>query len=135
MPTVEVNYMAVLAAAAINMVIGFVWYSMPLFGKQWLHSIGKKPEDISGGSSGMYALSAFGALVMAYVLSHIIDFAEATTVRDGASTGFWIWLGFVATTYLSIKVFESRSWEWYLISTGYYLVTLVVTGMLLAVWV
>ena len=34
-PTVTINYIAVLVAAIVNMVLGFLWYG-PLFGKQWI---------------------------------------------------------------------------------------------------
>ena len=36
-PNVDVNYLAVLVAAIINMVIGSIWYSPSMgFGKSWM---------------------------------------------------------------------------------------------------
>ena len=36
MPSVDINWWAVLAAAVINMVIGAIWYSPSGFGKPWM---------------------------------------------------------------------------------------------------
>ncbi|MBI3341870.1 DUF1761 domain-containing protein, partial [Candidatus Curtissbacteria bacterium] len=35
----QINYMAVVAAAVVNMVLGFLWYG-PLFGKPWMKMMG-----------------------------------------------------------------------------------------------
>jgi hypothetical protein len=75
------------------------------------------------------------SLVMAYVLAHFVSYALAVTAIDGARTGFWIWLGFVAPVSLGITMFEKRPWDWYFINIAYYLVVLMVTGALLAAWV
>lgn len=136
MPQVEINYVAVVIAAVLNMAIGFFWYSKALFAKQWMKAIGKTEAEIkAGGNNAAYGLTMVGALVMAWVLSFMVDYADAFTAVDGAKLGFLVWLGFVATTYLSLKVFEGRSWELYWINAGYYLVSLVATGAVLAVMV
>lgn len=31
---VEINFVAVIVAAVVSFVIGFIWYSMPVFGKK-----------------------------------------------------------------------------------------------------
>ncbi len=135
MTTVDVNLTAVVVAGVVNMIIGSVWYSKLLFAKQWMKGIGKTEAQIKQGSNpSMYAYMFVGALVMAYVLAHFVGYAHATTTMDGAITGFWAWLGFVATTFLGLKVFEGRSWNLYWINVGYYLVALMSMGAILAVW-
>jgi Protein of unknown function (DUF1761) len=37
----HVNYLAVISAAVTSMIVGFVWYSQPLFGRLWMKIIGK----------------------------------------------------------------------------------------------
>ena len=49
-------------------------------------------------------------------------------------TGFWLWLGFVATTQLSTVIFEERNFGLYLLNVGYQLVACLVCGAVLAVW-
>jgi hypothetical protein len=134
MPTVSINYWAVLAAAAINMVIGSVWYSNILFAKPWMKSIGKKKEELGMAGPAM-GLMVIGSLIMAYVLAHIVSYASAVTAMDGARTGFWIWAGFVLPVVTGLSVFEGRNRDWFLITVGYYLLVLLVNGAVLAHWV
>ena len=61
---IPINYLAVLAAAVSNMVLGFLWYG-PLFGKTWSKLMGwgeMTPEKMNVG----YYLAAM--LVMGAIL-------------------------------------------------------------------
>ena len=138
MPTADINYFAVIVAAAVNMGLGAFWYSMSGFGKQWMKLSGITKEDIEkakkAGMAKSYAIAAAGSLVMAYVLSYIVDFAQAQTIIAGVLSGLWIWLGFVATVLLGSVLWENKSWNLYAINAGYYLVSLMIMGVILAVW-
>lgn len=134
----QINFMAVVAAAVVNMVLGFLWYG-PLFGKSWMKMIGYSKEDMekakkSGKMPKLYAIAAVGALVMAYVLSHFVQLGGNASATDGAMVGFWAWLGFIATTTLSSVLWEQKSWNLYFLNNGYYLVLLLINGALLTAW-
>lgn len=138
MPDVTINYIAVVVAALLGgMALGFIWYG-PLFGKQWMKvvEIDQKKIDAAKkkGMGKTYALSTLGALIMAYVLAHFINYAQATTVVAGLQVGFWAWLGFVATTMLNNVLFGNKSWKAYQIEAGYQLVALLIMGAVLSVW-
>lgn len=133
MPTADINYLAVLVVAIVAMVIGAVWYSTSLFGRAWMKETGTK-MDAGGSATTGYVIAFVSSLVIAYVLSNFVDYAGATNVMDGAITGFWAWLGFVATTTAMNYVFEGRSWKLFWINTGMQLVNIVVAGAILAVW-
>lgn len=134
---ISVNYTAVIAAAAVNMVLGFVWYG-PLFGKAWSMMMGFTKEDMEKakkeGMTKSYAITLVGALVMAYVFAHFISVGGASTISAGATIGLWLWLGFIATTTLSGMLWGKKPYKLYLLENGYYLVLLVINGALLAVW-
>jgi len=139
MPSVTINYLAVLVAAISNMVLGFVWYG-PLFGKEWMkmmHFTDKKMDEMkaTGNMNQLYGIAMVGALVMAYVMAHFVDYVGATSVVGGMQTGFWAWLGFVAPVMLGGVLWEGRSWKLFTLQSGYYLVTLMIMGAILAVWV
>jgi hypothetical protein len=134
MPVVEINYLAVLVAGLLSMVIGFVWYSMSVFGKTWMEESKLKMKDMGKAGPG-YALVTVGSLVQAYVLAHFIDFTSATTWSEGVVTATWLWIGFVATAYAATYVFSKRSLKLWMIDAGYFLAVLVAQGALLAVWV
>ncbi len=127
----QVNYLAVLVAAVLNMVAGAIWYSPMLFAKPWIKLTGKK--DMQGGGVG-YGIAALCSLAIAYVLAHFVQLAGAMDWMDGVKTGLWAWVGFVATTAAANYVFEGRPWKLYWINVGYPLVAFVLMGALLAAW-
>lgn len=134
---IYINYWAVLVAAVSNMVIGSIWYSPILFGKQWMKLIGKSREDMEQEKKGMtrlYLGTFAGALVMAYVMAHFVDYVLAYDIWGGFQLGVWVWVGFVLTTSLGIALFEKRPKGLYFINNLYHLVSLVAMGVILAVW-
>ncbi|MBI4138832.1 DUF1761 domain-containing protein [Candidatus Uhrbacteria bacterium] len=136
-----INYLAVLVAASASMVLGFVWYG-PLFGKPWMAIMGYTKETAEKmkqkGMEKTYALMTLGSLVMAYVLAHSTEFAMTYTktygVAGGLMSGFWNWLGFIAPILIGSQLWEGKPWKLFLITGGYYLVSLMGMGVILAVW-
>ena len=136
MPTVDVNFWAVLLAAVANMLIGSVWYSKAMFANKWMALIGKTEDELrSGSTSTAYIGMTVSALVMAYVMAHFVNYAGAATVTDGAVVGFWVWLGFIVTAKASDVLFEGRPTGLFAINAGYFLVALPIMGAILAAWV
>ena len=137
-PTVVINYSAVLVAAIISMILGIVWYSPALFGRSWMQSAGLSRADVARakkkGMTRAYVLAFIGSLVMSFVLAHLIRYTTATTLTDGFQTGFWVWLGFATPLLLGSTLWEGRPWKFYLINSAYYLLSLLVMGGLLALW-
>ena len=133
MPSVDVHWLAVIVAAVVNMVVGMVWYSKAVFGKEWSKLTGRKMEDMSGGGKG-YAVAAVAALVQAWVLAHFVVYAGSDTFWKGLVTGLWLWLGFVGLSMAAGFVFEGRSWKLWKVNAGYILVVLLINGGLLAAW-
>src|SRR3989338_6056062 len=116
MPTFEINYLAVLVSAVAGFVIGALWYSV-LFGKVWMRLSGMDKKKIEKerkkGMAKSYAAGFAVLVVMAFVLAHFVDMAEATTVLEGAQAGFWAWLGFVATVMLNKVLWEGKPFNLY----------------------
>lgn len=134
MPSVEVDLIAVLVAAVINMVVGAVWYSSAMFAKEWTKLTGVKAADMGKDAGSAYALTTVGALAQAWIMAHFVYWANATTVSEGAVVGFMLWLGFVAITQGVNTIFAGGRKKLWAINTGYFLVVLVVNGALLASW-
>ncbi|MBI2591867.1 DUF1761 domain-containing protein [Candidatus Saccharibacteria bacterium] len=133
MPSVDVSWLAIIVAAAVNMIVGSVWYSKDVFGKEWTKLTGRKVEAMTGGGTG-YGVAAVGALVQSWILAHFVIYAGSDTFWRGLVTGFWLWLGFVAIIMAVNAVFEDRPWMLWKINAGYFLVVLLINGGLLAVW-
>ncbi len=129
-----VNFIAVLIAAVLAMVLGFLWYG-PLFSKPWMKLVGmtkKDMEEQKGSMGKTYGMMFVSALLTAWILSNFVGYAGAQTWSAGAMVGFWAWLGFVATTMFSNVLFEKKPFPLFLIDAGYHLVNLLVMGAVLA---
>lgn len=133
----EMNYVAILVAAILNMVIGAFWYSPALFGKSWMDLVGFRPEDVrkrSAGARRAYALTFVGSFVMAYALARVMWYAKVQYAGAGVVLALLVWLGFVATTHAANYLFEGRPFRLFSINAGYPLVSLVLMGLLLGAW-
>jgi hypothetical protein len=78
--------------------------------------------------------SFIGSLLLSYVLAHVVVWALSMTFRRGALVGFVCWVGFIAAPNFAQGIYESRPFKLFAINTGYWLVGLIITGGLLAVW-
>lgn len=141
MLNITVNYWAVLAAAVLNMALGALWFG-PLFSKAWMReggfTQGTMDEAMKKGIAKSYALMAVGSLVMACTLAHAIvlwnTYAQSAGVVPGLMTAFWVWLGFVMPVTIGVVLWEGKSWMYWLITYGYYLVGMLLMGALLGAW-
>lgn len=134
MPSADINYLAVVVAAVLSMVIGAVWYAPQVFGKQWMKLVGKKEKELKEAGSSSYVVAGLGFLLIAYVMAHFVQYAGSNTVTEGLATGFWLWLGFSASVLAINSAFSLRPQKLWAIDAGYYLACFLVTGALLATW-
>ncbi len=138
---VSINYWAVLASAVASMILGFIWFG-PLFGKKWIALMGfSEAQEMEERKKSMVKTNILlfvGALVMSFILAHALIFASTymnvSGVSAGFAAGFWNWLGFIAPVTLSTVLFEKKSWKLYFINNAYWLISLVVMGIILASW-
>jgi hypothetical protein len=131
---VHVNFLAVFVAALANYVIATVWYAV-LFGGVWKKLTGisnMKPMPMNT------VLVFIGSLILSYVLLHSIVFGNTYTQMSGAAGGlmggFFNWLGFIAPVTLTNVIYEKRSWKLWLLDNAFWLVSLLVMGVILSVW-
>jgi hypothetical protein len=139
MPTIEINFTAVVLAALANMVIGMLWYG-PLFGKKWQELMGFTRESMK--SMKMTAGQAIvggcvTALIMSYILAHdafvwgAFFGTSVTPFVFALQLAFWIWLGYVATTQVGVVLWEGRPWKLFFLNAGNMLVSLIAMSLIL----
>jgi Protein of unknown function (DUF1761) len=129
------NHWAILVSAVIQWLLGAVWYSPALFAKPWMAALGITPDPTKKKTMivGMI-MSLIGSLVLSFVLLHVILWSGAGTWGTGALVGFILWLGFIASPTAAQNIYEGRPFRLFAINTGYWLVGMLITGALLAVW-
>lgn len=134
MPTADINYLGVVLAALLFMAVGFVWYSLNVFGRDWMKAVGLKEKDIKNAPGTGYVVAMVASLLQAFVIAHLVDYAQADTATEGLVLGLWIGIGLVAAALATNYSFAQRSQKLFLIDAGYFVTALALSGMLLAVW-
>ncbi|MZQ82593.1 DUF1761 family protein [Paenibacillus sp. 5J-6] len=133
MNLLEVNYLAVLVATVVTMVLGFLWYSPVLFGRAWAKLRHVKMEEMSGGGPLTYILTALTALGGSFILALLLTMGDATTWVTGLAVGALIGLS------ISLKIgmnylFENAKLPLYFITVGYHLVAYLIGGIIIGAW-
>jgi hypothetical protein len=132
---VSVSWVAIFLATLAAMVIGWLWYG-PVFGKQWMKSVGLKKKDVQEGSWWPIVAMLGLALAQAVILAHFIAYASSFYFDFdgwvvGALTGLWAFAGFVAPVLISNTMFSKGSTELLKINLGNQFLTLLVIGVVL----
>lgn len=141
----EINYWAVLVAGVASMIIGGLWYG-PLFGEAWMRGQGLDPNDkermekMKKSAGPAYFQMFIGSLIQMYVFAHVLwAFDAAMTETMGAVSaglwgGFWMWLGFILPVKYGDKLWNNKKFNYVVIDLGYYLVLLLIAGVILSSW-
>ncbi len=130
-----INYLAVLVSAVAFYALGALWYSPLLLGRPWMAAQGLTQADVDkGGGVKSYVGAFIAALVMAVTMAYLAKYSNAHDFKGGLIAGSFSWLGLVATTTAMNYLFAGRKLKLYLIDNGYYLVGLLIMGVIIAVW-
>ena len=133
------NFVAVLVAALVPMVLGAIWYG-PLFGKKWMQMIGKTEEELKANfnPAKVYGIMYLMNIITAYVMAHILGAYELAYMQTGwmagVQGGFWAWLGFVLTIGYQSVAFEDKGLGLFTLNSLFNLVALIGIGIVLAIW-
>ena len=130
----SINWLAVVLCLVASMVIGGVWFSPKMFFNVWWKAVGKTDKDMEdmskGSSAGMMATWGgviVASLIQAIFMGFMTNAMGATDWASGAMTGFFLWLGFIAPSSLTNKLFADRVPAWFY-EAGNHLVTFLVMG-------
>ncbi len=130
----QINYFAVLAAAASTFVIGGLWWSPLLFQKAWMRANGFTEESLEEGNMvKIFGVSFVLTVVMAFNLAMFLAGPD-TTVAWGATAGVLAGGGWVALGIAVVALFERRSLTYVLVNGGYFVVAFAVMGAILGAW-
>ncbi len=137
----SINWLAVIACVVVAMVVGSIWFGPKTFYPMWLKAIGKSENHDPGAGMSMalmWPLVIIAALVEAIFMALMVHAMGSmtpggATLASGALAGFFLWLGFVATTSLTNKLFANQLKAWVL-EMGSHLITMVLMGAILGAW-
>ncbi|WP_439153107.1 DUF1761 domain-containing protein [Winogradskyella sp.] len=161
----EFNYLAILVAAVVPVVLGFLWYNPLLFGNVWMRESGMTEEKMKGANMAViFGLSLLFSLLLSFFLQFLTihqtvavqmiggdptvegilpsfqafmdDYGSAfRTYKHGALHGLLAGI-FIVLPIMGINgLFERQSWKHILINVGYWTLTLTIMGAILCGWV
>ncbi len=123
----DIDLVRVLIASILTMLLGWIWYSPLLFGKQWMRFTGMNKENPGVGEAmkGLF----FGLLVQIisiYILAMIFGFLNPPSLEESFIYGVLIWLGIQAPIYLGAVLWEKKSPYLFVINALYALVAMMI---------
>ncbi len=126
---------AILVAWVINVVIGSFWYSPAGFGKRWSNLSGvdmmKTPKNEANRAIILVVISS---LVLAFAQALILRSLHVTTFSQGVWVSLILWFGFTAVTTIGNTLYQRKSLSFWWLNAAFFLVVMVLDGILLALW-
>jgi hypothetical protein len=145
MEELDINYIAVIVAAIIPLVTGFIWYNPSVFGTAWMKETGMTEEKAKSMNPGKtYGLAVVFAFLIAFFMWPQVMLGGAPgephgadpfmTFKHGALHGAMVGLFFVLPVFATNALFEMKSAKYVLINAGYWIVTMALMGGLINAW-
>jgi hypothetical protein len=129
----NVNWLSLILAALIPMVVGFIWYNPKVFGNAWMASIGMTEEKAKEANMALtFGLSFVMALLLAFFMLMFVNGpgqeGEFDTFKHGAFHGVFIAILVGMPILVTNGLFEQKNFKNLAINTGYWIVTLALVG-------
>jgi hypothetical protein len=135
-----INWLAVLVCVVISMISGSLWYNPRTLFPAWWKVVGRENQIPGMQNMGMtWALTILSSFVQAVAMAFMVNamgslMTGGPNLTNGALTGFMLWLGFIAPTYLVNKLFAGHGLKIWAIEAGNHLINFVLFGAILGAW-
>jgi hypothetical protein len=129
--SMDINWLAVLAAAVSAFLLGGIWYG-PLFKNTWCREAGVDPSAAQGHPGRVFGSAFVLALVAAFAFAVLLG--PKPSLHLGLHHGALVGGAFVATSFGINYAFAQRSLKLWLIDGGYHLLQFVLYGVILGLW-
>ena len=129
----HVNYLAFLAAALLNFILGWFWFG-PVFGKVWV--------KLGGGELKPGPANLIVGFITSLLISCVLDramvfsfgFLNTSGIPAGLVVGCAAWIGFIGPVTLGPVIYERKSLKLWLMNNAYWLISLLLMGVVLSAW-
>ena len=160
----EINFMAILVAAIVPLILGFIWYNPKTFGTVWMREAEMTEAKMkSGNMAVIFILSFILSILLAFFTQFLTihqtgvvsliggnpaaesvlpsfqafmdDYGtDFRTFKHGALHGLLAGVFFVLPIMATNGMFERKSWKLIFINTGYWTVALTIMGAIVCGW-
>jgi hypothetical protein len=132
MDQIKINYFAVIVSAVIFFLLGWVWYGV-LFSSLWMQYTGITMDQAPTGSEMAMQMggSFIAYFITFYCLAHVNHAFQVKDVKGALQSGFWTWLGFIATVLFVMNLYQLKPFGLWLIDAGYWGIGLITGAIIL----
>ena len=129
------NVSAIATSAISCLILGFLWFTM-FFKNAYIKDLGRSKEQMEKGPSLSIAagLQLMGNLLLAFVMSWLIQQLGYTTLPQTLQLALLIWLGFVVAVIGPFYAFQAFPFRFFLIIAGGILSFILITTVILTLW-
>ena len=145
----QINFLAILVATLIPMVMGFIYYHPSLLGTKWMAANGFRKETLTPPKPAMYLLALICSFLLAMFfwswvtggggmeqmqVKDPVDGHSYVTFQHGVAHGIIFSITVLLPIFVTMKIFEHRSWSWAFVNWGYWGITAILMNGLLSAW-
>jgi xanthine/uracil permease len=133
--SVDINLWGVLLAGVSSMVIGMVYYSNALFGKEWKKLAKVDEKRFQKEMPRVMPVVFLAALLTAYVVAYMTflyqNYFDGSWLAAGVVTALILWAGLSFTTVYVHNALDQRRYKLTVISVGNRLLSLLAMGLII----
>ena len=145
----QMNFIAILLASLIPMIMGFIYYHPSILGNTWMAANGFDKATLKPPKPVMYLLALFFSFLLSFFLwgwvtgaggiekTQVIDPIDGhsyETFKHGAFHGVVFSLLVILPIFGTMRIFELKSWKWAFVNWGYWSITAILMCGLLSAW-
>ncbi len=145
----NINFIALICAALIPMVMGFIYYHPNLMGNTWMNANGFNKATMTAPKPVLYLLSLVCSFMLAFFMwgwvtggggvdtfqvTDPVDGHSYVTFQHGVFHGVAFSIMVLFPIFVTMKIFESRKWAWAFVNLGYWSLTIILMCGLLSAW-
>lgn len=127
------NWIAILIASLIPMIVGFIYYHKKVFGNAWMNSLGLTDEDLKKGNMAViFGVSLFMSFLLSMFVLNNVDGpgqeGQFDSFKHGALHGVIMSLFFAMPIMVTNGLFERKNFKNLAINIFYWMITLALMG-------
>lgn len=131
----ELNWLTVIVAACVGMLVNAAWYSEALFAKPWMKAVKLKKSDVEKPAVSVGLLiSLILMVIVAAAIGVLLEVLAVTGALNGVLLGVLAATAFVVTFNGIHKLNEQRPFTLFAITAVGDILTLAAMGAILATW-
>jgi hypothetical protein len=132
----DVNYLAVIAAAMLAFGFGALWYGV-LMAKPWMAAQGFTREQLEADTQSMgrtFGLTFLVYLFLALVMAMLVSLTNPADVNQGLWLGLMVWFGFMVPVNLTSVLYARKGMSLFVIDAVYQLIVALMVAAVVTAW-